>query len=187
MRCSPRMVRALAAAGGLVLLLTAVAGAAQDEPVHDVAGIYEIDGQTLVGETGNRFVMTGKLVVRQDGPSLSTFVEADVKRVEGNTGPASLSFISHGDAVLKGDRIAGVAEVQTIQGQVPGMDVSAPMMPRKAYPPFHATTAGKVVGEGRLRFEVRSDTQVFGPGGDRRTTFEAVRVARKATELKTKR
>ena len=185
MRGFPRHPRLSMLALGSALLLAADASFAED-PIPDLAGIYDLDGKTVVGEAGAVFVLTGKMVVRQEGRNLYTSVEARVKRVEGDTGPASLSFTSRGEASLTGNLINGISEVQTIVGQVPGVDVDGPGMPKRALHPFMAATAGRVVGEGELRFNITSDTDVFGPGADRVTTLHAVRVARKATELKKK-
>ncbi len=182
----PRSTLSSAAALTLGLLLMAGAGFAEDA-VLDLAGIYDIEGQTVVGETGDRFHMSGKMVVKQYGDRLTTVFEASVKRVEGKGGPATLKFTSRGDAILKGSSIAGVSEVQTVLGQVPELDVSAPMVPRRVLPPFNATSAGTVDEDGKIRFTITSETDVFGPGRDRKTTIEAVRVARKATELKVKK
>ena len=167
-----------------VALFLAAPALAEPGEVADLAGIYDLEGTTVVGETGNVFQLRGKMVVKQEGSHLETFVEADVKRTEGDTGPATLSFLSHGSATLNGDKLAGVTDVQTIISQVAGIDVSAPYMPKQAGPSFKATSAGTVIGEGELEFRITSDTQVFGPGGDRVTTLKAKRMARKATELK---
>lgn len=181
-----RSPRLLALAVGLALGLPAGASLAED-PLHDVAGIYDLEGETVIGETGVRFVMSGKLVIRQNGDKLRTMVEASVKRVDGEAGPASLTFIADGEAVLEGSEIAGVVEVQTIVGMVPGVDVSAPGMTKKVLSPFEATSSGQVVEEGKLHFVMTSDTGVFGPGAERRTTVDAVRVARSPFELKKKK
>lgn len=170
----------------VALSLPAGAGLAA-ETVLDVAGIYDLEGETVIGETGVRFVLTGKLVIRQHGEKLTITVESSVKRVSGDAGPASLTFITNGEAILKGTKINGVVEVQTIIGMVPGVDVSVPGMTRRTAPIFDAKTTGYVVEEGKLHFELTSDTEVFGPGAQRRTTIDAVRVARKPTELKKKR
>ncbi|MCP5056830.1 MAG: hypothetical protein GY937_08920 [bacterium] len=170
----------------LALVLPAGATLAAD-PVHDLAGIYDVVGETIIGETGVRFVMTGSLVVRQKGPNLDISTEASVKRVAGDAGPASLKFITRGDSVLVGDKIEGELEVQTIVGMVPGVDVSVPGMTKKTVPTFIAKSSGVVVEEGKLHFVLTSGTEVFGPGADRRTTIDAVRVARKPWELKKKK
>ncbi|MCP3983210.1 MAG: hypothetical protein GY723_02415 [bacterium] len=188
MGCFPRCSRPWVTILGLALMVPASLGQAlAADSVPDVAGIYDLEGETLIGETGVRFVMSGKLVVRQNGEKLTTMVDASVKRVTGETGPAALKFIANGDAVLEGSKITGMVEVQTIVGMVPGVDVSVPGMTRKTVPVFNATSSGYVVEEGKLHFDMKSDTEVFGPGAERRTTIDAVRVARKPTELKKKK
>ncbi|MBW2240984.1 MAG: hypothetical protein JRH01_03280 [Deltaproteobacteria bacterium] len=182
----PQRIRLLVVFLGLALVLPAGTALAAD-PVSDVAGIYDLVGETVIGETGVRFVMTGSLVVRQKGENLAISTEASVKRVEGKAGPASLKFITRGDAILEGNRIEGAFEVQTIVGLVPGVDVSVPGMTKKTVPVFIADASGFVVEEGKLHFVLTSSTEVFGPGAERRTTIDAVRVARKATELKKKK
>ncbi len=174
---------------GRVLALTlalGLAGPGLAEDLPDLAGIYDLEGQTVVGETSARFIVTGKLVVKQEGNSLDTFVEANVKRSEGETGPAAFSLVAHGQAIVNGDKLAGITEVQTIMGKVPGVDVAAPYMPKEAGPTFKATSSGDIVEDGEIHFSMKSDTDVFGPGANRVTTLKAVRVARKPTELKTK-
>jgi len=170
----------------LLLLITAVPGFAAEEAVPDLAGIYDLTGQTVIGETKARFIVTGKLVVKQDGSTLNTFVEANVKRAEGETGPAALSLIAHGEALVSGKTLKGVTEVQTIVSQVPGVDVKAPYMPKEVRPPFKAHSSGNIIGDGEILFSMTSDTDVFGPGAGRVTTLHAIRVAREATELKKK-
>ncbi len=177
---------------GRVLALTLACGLAgpsfaEDPPAPDLAGIYDLEGQTVVGETQARFIVTGKLVVKQEGNTIRTFVEADVKRSEGKTGPAAFSLVAHGQAIVNGRKLAGVTDVQTIMGKVPGVDVSAPYMPKEAGPTFQATSSGDIKPDGEIHFDMKSDTDLFGPGGDRVTTLRAVRVARKPTELKTKK
>lgn len=181
-----RCIRLLVVSLGLALVLP-VSTSLAAEPVHDVAGIYDVVGETVIGETGVRFVMSGSLVVRQKGSELTISTEASVKRVAGDAGPASLKFITRGDSILAGDKIEGELEVQTIVGMVPGVDVSVPGMTKKTVPVFTAKSSGVVVEEGKLHFVLTSNTEVFGPGADRRTTIDAVRVARKPWELKKKK
>jgi hypothetical protein len=182
MGLSRRRTASLLVASTAVLLLMVAGAYAEDS--DDLSGIYELEGTTVVGETGSIFALRGKMVVKQEGDHLETFVEADVKRTEGKTGPATLSFVSHGSTTVSGKKLAGVADIQTIVMQVPGVDVAAPYMPRQAGPIFKATTAGKVTRDGDLELWITSDTQVFGPGRDRVTKLKAHRVARKASELK---
>jgi len=183
MGVTPRRFSSHSLALVMTLLLSVGSGSAEDDK-YDLAGVYDLTGKTVIGETGAEFILTGKMVIKQEGDHLETFVESDVKRAKGKTGPASLSFISHGSATLNGDRLAGVSDIQTIYAQVPGVDVSAPYMPKRAGPAFKAITTGKVIGVGEIEFLIKSDTQVFGPGANRVTTLRAIRVARKASELK---
>ncbi len=171
---------------GAILSLGLSSVSAAEDPVPDLAGIYELDGQTLIGETQARFIVTGKLVIRQEGNQLSTFVEGRVQRSAGENGPAAFALVAHGEATVNGTELKGGTNVQTIMSEVQELDVSAPYIPKKAGPSFHASSTGKILGEGELQFTMKSDTDVFGPGADRVTTLHAVRVARKATELKKK-
>ena len=171
---------------GLILSLGFSSMSVAEDPVPDLAGIYELDGQTLIGETQARFIVTGKLVIRQEGNQLSTFVEGRVQRSAGEHGLAAFALVAHGEVTVNGKELTGGTNVQTIMSEVQELDVSAPYIPKRAGPSFHASSTGEILGEGELRFTLKSDTDVFGPGADRVTTLHAVRVARKATELKKK-
>ena len=167
------------------LLLPSLAFAQQ---THDIAGIYEMDGDTTVQGAPDRFHVSGKLVIRQDGGDCDIKVDGFFRRVEGSEGPASIQLIGTGEATLEGEAFAGQAELQTLMSEVPGVDVSAAYMPKKYGPMMAAVAEGKVVSEGVLEFEIRSTLRGEGftlPEG-RKTVVRATRVARKATDLKTK-
>jgi hypothetical protein len=161
---------------------------AQDAPVHDIAGIYEMDGETTVEGAPDRFHVSGKLVIRQDGLHCDINVDGEFRRVEGTSGPASIALIGTGEATLEGDVFSGTAELQTIMSEIAGVDVKAAYMPKKFGPMLEAVALGEVVAEGVIEFEIRST--VVGEGFtlpvNRRTVVRATRVARSPLELKNK-
>ena len=166
----------------------ALAGAAigDEAALPDIAGIYEMDGDTTVTGAPDRFHVAGKLVIRQKGADCTLSVDGTFKRLEGESGPAGVALIGTGEAKLDGTRFTGSAEVQTLMSEVPGVDVGAAYMPKKFGPTLDAIAEGKVVEEGILVFEIRSTVVGEGftlPEG-RTTVVRATRVARKATELK---
>ena len=169
-----------------LLALTPLVASAQGAPLHDIAGIYEMDGETTVEGAPERFHVSGKLVIRQNGDECDINVDGAFRRVEGTAGPAGVNLIGTGEARLDGDRFSGNARVQTIMSQVPGVDVSAAYMPKKFGPTFDAVAEGKVVSEDVLEFELRSTLtgEGFTLPEKRRTVVRATRVARSATELK---
>lgn len=183
-------------AGGVWLLIAvalAIAGArAADAPaeaaasVPDIGGIYEMDGDTTVAGSPDRFHVAGKLVIRQKGADCAISVDGTFKRTAGTSGPAGIALIGQGEATVEGESFRGKAELQTILSEVPGVDVSAAYMPKKFGPTLDAVAEGRVVGDGQLEFEIRST--VIGEGftlpEGRRTIVRATRIARKATELK---
>ena len=170
----------------LFLLLVPAAPAFPDDAPHDIAGIYEMDGDTTVEGAPDRFHVSGKLVIRQDGSDCDINVDGAFRRLEGTAGPSAVKLIGTGDAELEGDVFRGTAEVQTIMSEIPGVDVEAAYMPKKFGPTLAAVAEGRVVEEGVLEFEIR--TTLSGEGftlpEKRRTVVRATRVARSATELK---
>ncbi len=185
MRCS---LRRAWLAGGAAALAVLVAGAATAEPL-DLAGIYEVQGETLVEGQPDRFVITGKMVVKPKGGSdWSTVVEVAMRRTSGASGPSSAALIGTGDLKLDGRKLAGAIELQSLVSEVPELDVSMPFTPRTAGPVLDAKANGEVLDDGTLALQVRST--VIGEGftlpEGRRTTVKAKRVARKPTELKQK-
>ena len=179
------IARVGAAALSMVGVSTASAGA---EDIPDVAGIYEVQGETLVQGQPDRFTITGKMVVRQKGADCVTVVEVAMRRVAGTSGPSSAALIGSGDMKLDGRKLSGAIELQSLVSEVPELDVAAPYTPRTAGPVLDAKAHGEVLADGTLALEVRST--VTGPGftlpEGRHTTVKAKRVARKATELKKK-
>jgi hypothetical protein len=171
---------------GVVLVAAPVIASAEDDEVHDIAGIYEMDGDTTVEGAPDRFHVSGRLVIRQHGADCDINVDGAFRRVEGTSGPSGVKLVGTGDARLEGDVFTGTAEVQTIMSEVPGVDVDAAYIPKKFGPTFAAVAEGKVVEEGVLEFEIR--TTLSGEGftlpEKRRTAVRATRVARKPTELK---
>ena len=165
-----------------------VGAPASGDELPNIAGIYEMDGETTVTGQPDRFHVGGKLVIRQAGSDCTLSVDGSFRRVEGTTGPSAVALIGTGDAKLDGMRFTGNASVQTIMSEVPGVDVSAAYMPKKFGPTLEATAEGEVVEDGVIVFEISSDVVGEGftlPAG-RKTTVRATRVARSATELKPK-
>jgi hypothetical protein len=157
-----------------------------EEPVPDIAGIYELDGKTTVEGSTEQFHISGKLLIRQDGRNCTTSVEGLFQRVKGDTGPASFAMIGTGTAELTGRKFLGVSTTQTLISEVPGMDVAAPFMPRKFGPKLETIAEGEVLEDGIIVVELKSTQTGEGfvlPEG-RKTILRAKRVARKATELK---
>jgi hypothetical protein len=158
------------------------------EEVRDIAGIYEIQGETTVAGSPDRFVITGKLVLRQKGNDCSTIVEAAMRRAAGNSGPVSAALIGSGDMKLSGNKLEGRAELQSLVSEVPDLDVAVPFAPRTAGPILDATATGEVLPDGSIKLEIRST--VIGEGftlpEGRKTIVVAKRVARSPTELKKK-
>jgi hypothetical protein len=160
------------------------AAAAEDAP--DVAGIYELRGETIVEGQPDRFAITGKLVLRPEGDGSTTIVEAAMRRTGGESGPTSAALIGTGEMKLDGRKFTGSAELQSLVSAVPELDVAGPFTPRTVGPVLQSTTEGEVLPDGTLILKVRSDLIGEGftlPKG-RTTTVKATRVARKATELK---
>jgi hypothetical protein len=160
------------------------AAAAEDAP--DVAGIYELRGETIVEGQPDRFAITGKLVLRPVGDGYTTIVEAAMRRTGGESGPTSAALIGTGEMKLDGRKFTGSAELQSLVSAVPELDVAGPFTPRTVGPVLQSTTEGEVLPDGTLILKVRSDLIGEGftlPKG-RTTTVKATRGARKATELK---
>ena len=159
------------------------------QQVPDIAGIYEMNGEMTVEGSPDRFVITGKLVVRQNGKSCTTITEAAIRRAAGSSGPASAALIGTGTATLEGRKLTGKSELQSLVSEVPELDVAVPFAPRTAGPVLDATATGEVLDDGSLKLEIRSTLIGEGftlPEG-RRTIVVAKRVARHPTELKKKK
>jgi hypothetical protein len=173
----------------LALLVAALAGsAARAEDAPDIAGIYEINGETTVANSPDRFVITGKLVVRQQGNDCTTIVEAAMRRAAGNSGPASAALIGSGELKLAGRKLHGTAELQSLVSEVAELDVAVPFAPRTAGPILDAVADGAVLDDGSIKLEIRST--VIGEGftlpEGRKTIVIAKRVARSPHEPKKK-
>jgi hypothetical protein len=172
----------------LALLVAALVGSARAEDAPDIAGIYEINGETTVENSPDRFVITGKLVVRQKGNACTTIVEAAMRRAAGTSGPASAALIGSGEMTLAGRKLQGKAELQSLVSEVPELDVAVPFAPRTAGPILDATAEGDVLPDGSIKLEIRST--VIGEGftlpEGRKTIVVAKRVARSPHELKKK-
>jgi hypothetical protein len=172
-------VTALAVAGGAPATSTA-------DEVLDIDGIYEVQGETLVEGQPDRFVITGKMVVRQNGGDCTTVVEVAMRRTAGASGPSSAALIGTGDMKLEGRKLVGAIDLQSLVSEVPELDVAAPYTPRTAGPVLEASAQGEVLEDGTLALEVRSTVVGEGftlPEG-RHTNVKATRVARKPTEPK---
>lgn len=182
-------LRRVALAGLAVFAAQAVlptAGAAEDVP--DINGIYEIRGETVVEGQPDRFSITGKLVVRQNGSDCTSVVEAAMRRVGGESGPSSAALIGTAEMKIEGRKFTGTAELQSLVSQIAELDVAMPFAPRVVGPVLDSVTEGQILEDGTLIMEVRSELIGEGftlPEG-RKTTVKATRVARKATELKKK-
>jgi hypothetical protein len=161
---------------------------ASAQEVPDIAGIYEMNGEMTVEGSPDRFVITGKLVVRQNGKNCTTITEAAIRRAAGHSGPVSAALIGTGTATLEGRKFTGKSELQSLVSEVPELDVAVPFAPRTAGPVLDATANGEVLADGSLKLEIRSTLVGEGftlPEG-RRTIVVAKRVARSPTELKKK-
>jgi len=161
--------------------------AAQEVP--DIAGIYEMQGEMTVEGSPDRFMITGKLVVKQDGVNCTTITEAAIRRAAGTSGPVSAALIGTGTATLEGRKFTGKSELQSLVSEVPELDVAVPFAPRTAGPVLDATANGEVLADGSLKLEIRSTLVGEGftlPEG-RRTIVVAKRVARSPTELSKKK
>lgn len=171
----------------LFALLSAVVPSFGEEPL-DIAGIYEVQGETTVQGSPDRFVITGKLVMRQKGDEITTIVEAAMRRAAGTSGPVSAALIGSGTMKLTGKKLAGTAELQSLVSEVPDLDVAVPFAPRTAGPVLDAVAEGEVLPDGAIKLEIRSTVKGEGftlPEG-RKTVVIAKRVARSPHELKKK-
>lgn len=168
--------------------LLALAVPSQAEEPLDIAGIYELRGETTVEGSPDRLVISGKLVIKQKGNDCTTVVEAEMRRVAGTAGPVSAALIGTGDMQLAGRKLSGKSELQSLVSEVPDLDVAAPGAPRTAGPILDATANGEVLADGTIKLEIRS--QVIGEGftlpEGRKTIVIATRVARSPHELKKK-
>jgi hypothetical protein len=158
------------------------------EEVPDIAGIYELQGETTVAGSPDRLVISGKLVVRQKGNACTTIVEAEMRRVAGTSGPVSAALIGNGEMQLAGRKLTGEAELQSLVSEVPDLDVAVAGAPKRAGPVLDAVAQGEVLADGSIKLEIRSTVVGEGftlPEG-RKTVVVAKRVARSPTELKKK-
>ena len=173
----------------LVTLIAAfTAPPSRSEEVPDIAGIYELQGETTVEGSPDRFVITGKLVLRQKGSDCTTIVEAAMRRAAGTSGPVSAALIGSGEMKLTGRKLHGEAELQSLVSEVPDLDVAVPFAPRTAGPVLDAVADGEVLADGAIKLEIRSTVigQGFTLPEGRKTIVIAKRVARSPTELKKK-
>jgi hypothetical protein len=174
----------------LLAALVAALGASpsRSQEVPDVAGIYELQGETTVEGSPDRFVITGKLVLRQKGSDCTTIVEAAMRRAAGSSGPVSAALIGSGEMKLTGRKLQGKAELQSLVSEVSDLDVAVPFAPRTAGPVLDATAEGEVLPDGAIKLEIRSTVvgQGFTLPEGRKTIVIAKRVARSPTELKRK-
>jgi hypothetical protein len=181
------MRKAIVFCFSLLALAAAAPGQAQ-EPL-DLAGIYEIQGETTVEGSPDRFMITGKLVLRPKDAGYTTIVEAAMRRTAGGSGPVSAALIGSGSMTVDGRKLSGEAELQSLVSEVPELDVAVPFAPRTAGPVLGAKANGEVLDDGSLKLEIRST--VVGPGftlpEGRKTLVIAKRVARSPAELKTKK
>ncbi len=172
----------------LAALCVALAAPSYAEEPLDIAGIYELRGETTVEGSPDRLVITGKLVVRQKGNDCTTIVEAEMRRVAGTAGPVSAALIGTGDMQLAGRKLTGKTELQSLVSEVPDLDVAVAGAPRTAGPVLDAVAHGEVLADGTIKLEIRSE--VIGEGftlpEGRKTIVVAKRVARSPTELKKK-
>jgi hypothetical protein len=171
-----------------VLLVASAAAPLRAQDVPDIAGIYEIQGQTTVEGSPDRLIITGKLVVRQKGPDCTTIVEAEMRRIAGSSGPVSAQLIGTGEMKLVGRKLEGEADLQSLVSEVPDLDVAVPGAPKRAGPVLDAVATGEVLPDGSIKLEIRSTLVGEGftlPEG-RKTVVIAKRVARSPTELKKK-
>jgi hypothetical protein len=172
----------------LALVVAAFAESSRAEDTPEIAGIYEINGETTVESSPDRFVITGKLVVRQQGSDCTTIVEAAMRRTAGSSGPASAALIGSGEMKLAGRKLHGTAELQSLVSEVPELDVAMPFAPRTAGPVLDATAEGDVLPDGSLKLEIHSTVTGKGftlPEG-RKTVVIAKRVANSPYERKQK-
>jgi hypothetical protein len=163
-----------------------IAPSSRADEALDIAGIYEIQGETTVEGSPDRLAITGKLVVRQKGADCTTVVEAQMRRVAGASGPVSALLIGNGDMKLAGSKLSGKAELQSVVSEVPELDVAVSFAPRVAGPILDATAEGEVLRDGTIKLEIRSTLKGEGftlPEG-RKTIVIAKRVARSAAEPK---
>ena len=170
------------------IALLAIASPSLAEEPLDVAGIYEMQGETTVEGSPDRFVITGRLVIRQTGNALTTITEAAMRRTAGESGAASAALIGTGEATLDGRKFKGASELQTLVSEVAELDVAVPFAPRFAGPVMSAVAEGVVREDGSIRMEIRSTLTGEGftlPEG-RKTVVVAKRVARSPHELKKK-
>jgi hypothetical protein len=140
-------LRRVALAGLVVFAAQAVlptAGAAEDVP--DIAGIYEIQGETVVEGQPDRFSITGKLVVRQNGSDCTSVVEAAMRRVGGESGPTSAALIGTAEMKIEGRKFTGTAELQSLVSQIAELDVAMPFAPRVVGPVLDSVTEGQILG-----------------------------------------
>jgi len=170
------------------MIAASAAAPARAQEVPDIAGIYEIQGQTVVEGSPDRLAITGKLVVRQKGSDCTTIVEAEMRRIAGSAGPVSAQLIGTGEMHLVGRKLTGKADLQSLVSDVPDLDVAVPGAPKRAGPVLDAVANGEVLADGSIQLEIRSTLVGEGftlPEG-RKTTVVAKRVARSPTELKKK-
>ena len=183
-----RLTLACCGAAALAALAALPVRSAAEAP-PDIAGIYEVQGETLVQGQPDRFVITGQMIVRQNGSDCTTAVEVAMRRTAGTSGPSSAALIGTGELKVDGHKLAGAIQLQSLVSEVPELDVAAPYTPRTAGPVLDAKASGEVLADGTLALEVRSTVTGEGftlPEG-RHTTVKAKRVARKPTELKKQR
>ncbi len=155
----------------------------------DLAGIYELKGETTVEGSPDRLSISGKLIIRQNGVNCTTVVEAAMRRTTGESGPVSAALLGSGEFTIAGADLTGTAELQSLVSEVPELDVAVPFAPRRAGPVLDATVAGKLIKDGVIEMRIHSTLTGEGftlPEG-RKTVVTATRVARRPTELKKKK
>jgi hypothetical protein len=168
-----------ARAASLILALAlAVPGCGESgvEPPQEVAeaipipGLYEVEGETVDRETGEKRKISGTVILAVDGDRYTATYHLATIMPGTAANPVAAEVIGKGSGELEGRSLRGTNETQLVVATVPGVDPGFAFIPRQVSTRLVSSASGTVAKDGTATLQVESQGAPGACGSPRRAS-----------------
>ena len=164
-----------------MLALATACGETSETPVEasevsPIAGMYEVSGNTIETQSGNKRGISGTIILAEDGGKYTATFNLNTSFPGPESGIAA-EVIGKGSGDIEGRTLRGTAETQIVMATVPGIDTNFAFIPRMTSTRIMSNSVTTIATDGTITIQIENRPA---PGQDyteTRTTLRGMRVS----------
>jgi len=152
---------------------------AGEASVLPIAGMYEVNGETITKATGDKRAISGRIIIAEEEEgSAYTATFHLTTTYPGAEEALPAEVIGKGEGTIEGRALLGTAETQLVMATVPGVDPGFAFVPRMVSTRLVSRSSATVAADGSVQIEIDNEAAAGEEGYvPTRTTLAGLRIS----------